>query len=105
MGLRDRLKKRIGQVHEAVKNIRDEAAHPGRPASHMASRDPKWQGNPDQPPEGVESYSSVPPDPYANAQTREDEEAPGGGEFWFLKEGDSEGWDQTNPVDEDEDSD
>lgn len=94
MGIRDRLKKRIGRVHEAVKNVREEASHPGRPQPHMAQRNPMWGGAKDEPPPGVESQSSV-PDPYAGAQ---DEEVDGEDEFWFLKEGDSEGWDQTNPT-------
>jgi len=97
MGIRDRLKRRIGKVHEAVKSVRDEAGHPGRPQPHMAQRNPAWGGNKDEPPEGVTPQAAV-PDPYAEPEVREDEEAPGGGEFWFLKEGDSEGWDQTDPT-------
>ena len=96
MGIRDRLKKKIGQVHEAVKSVREEAAHPGRPQPHMAQRNPMWGGNEDAPPAGVTPQTAV-PDPYATPEERLKEEAPGGGEFWFLKEGDSEGWDQTNP--------
>ena len=97
MGIRDRLKKKIGQVHEAVKSVREEASHPGRPQPHMAQRNPMWGGNKDAPPEGVTPQTAV-PDPYAEPDARtESEGAPGGGEFWFLKEGDSEGWDQTNP--------
>ena len=92
MGIRDRLKKRIGRVHEAVKTIREEASHPGRPQPHMAQRNPMWGGNPDEPPAGVSPQSSV-PDPYAD--TQEESES---GDFWFLRDGDSEGWDQTNPV-------
>jgi hypothetical protein len=93
MGIRDRLKKRIGRVQEAVKNIREEASHPGRPQPHMAQRNPMWGGNKDEAPAGVTPQSSV-PDPHAGAQDEDD----GDGEFWFLKEGDSEGWDQTNPT-------
>ena len=99
MGIRDRLKKRIGRVHEVVKTIRDEASHPGRPQPHMAQRNPMWGGNKDEPPAGVAAQSSV-PDPYAGAQEVEagGETDSDEGEFWFLKEGDSEGWDQTNPA-------
>ena len=96
MGLRDRLKKRIGKVHEAVKGIREEAIHPGRPQPHMAARNPNWGGTKDVPPPEVTPRTSV-PDPYSSPEERQNEEAPGGGEFWFLKEGDSEGWDQTDP--------
>ena len=92
MGIRDRLKKRIGRVHEAVKTIREEASHPGRPQPHMAQRNPMWGGNKDEPPEGVSPQPDVP------APHTEEQEDSGDGEFWFLKEGDSEGWDQTNPA-------
>ena len=96
MGIRDRIKKRIGRVHETVKSIREEASHPGRPQPHMAQRNPMWGGNEDKPPAGVTPQSSV-PDPYASSADGT-KETDSGDEYWFLQEGDSEGWDQTNPA-------
>ena len=96
MGFRDRIKKRIGRVHEAVKSVRDEASHPGRPQPHMAQRNPMWGGNTDEAPAGVTPQTSV-PDPYGEPADGT-KETPSGDEYWFLQEGDSEGWDQTNPT-------
>ena len=109
MGLLSRVKGRIKRQVEAVKGVlgavQEEAKYPGRPQPHMAARNPLWGGEEDAPPAGVEPQADAPAvsstagapavDPYAEP-ARGEEEAPGGGQFWFL-EGETDGWDETNP--------
>ena len=100
MGLRDRLKGRLKSIRDGVKEIHEEARHPGRPAPHMVPRNKLWAAEEGKsPPPPAEKSSSPEIDPYKRkAAVKEDQE------FWFL-EGDNEGWDQTNPTPENEKND
>lgn len=93
MGLRDRLKGRLKSIREGVKEIHEEARHPGRPAPHMVPRNKLWAAEEGKsPPPSPEQAAAPEIDPFKQkAAVKEDQE------FWFL-EGDNEGWDQTNPT-------
>ncbi len=103
MGIRDRIKKRLSRAKDILSAASEEAKYPGRPQPHMAGRSPLWGGNEDTPPDGVQPQQVVPQpppvvDPYATSGSRDEESAPGGGDFWFLKtDEDNEGWGETNP--------
>lgn len=85
MGLLKRIKGRVssgvGLVKEGIQAINDEARHPGVAPSYREEADPN---PPQREPETPESQRPV------------EEEAPGGGRFWFL-DGENDGWEDTNP--------
>ena len=61
----------------------------------MAAKNPLWGGE-------HSPVTSNAPEPQASDDPADElprpvERAPDGGEFWFLKDGDSEGWHETNP--------
>lgn len=89
------IKRRMEAVRDVVGAVQEEAKYPGRPQPHMAARNPLWGGESGAAPTEREPAAPPPIDPYASP-TRGEEEAPGGGDFWFL-EGETEGWEQTNP--------
>lgn len=96
MGLRDRLKERLKKGLKNIKAlasvVHEESKYPGRPQPHMAARNPMWGGD-ESPPE---SSSEIQQETSSVETFPEDERAPDGGQFWFLK-GDAEGWHETNP--------
>ena len=112
MGIVNRLKKRVkGSLKLAqtiVGTVSEEARHPGRPPSNVASNSPFWQDDQNDPAhqkarEGIQSAQAQPPiAPSAteglpqpvDTEGRDDEP------FWFLKDGGDDGWDTTNPSEE-----
>ena len=122
MGIRSKIKSRLKHKLEQLKVlatvVHDEANHPGRPQPHMAARNPFWGGEEktdgsrssvadeegshsvSSSSQGVQSEvdSSQASQEKSSSQERqkgslEEEEA----DFWFLKYGDNEGWNETNP--------
>jgi hypothetical protein len=113
MGIVNRLKKRVkGGLKLArtiVDSVSEEARHPGRPPSNMASNSPFWQDDTNdiahqKAREGIaaakaepEPEASGPPEglpPMMDTEGRDNEP------FWFLKDGNDDGWDTTNPSEE-----
>jgi hypothetical protein len=93
MGLRDRIKGRLKSIREGAKEIHEEARHPGRPAPHMVPRNKLWAAEEGKsPPPPPEQASKQEIDPFKRQDAVKEDQ-----EFWFL-EGDNEGWDQTNPI-------
>ncbi len=90
MGFRQRIKSKIKEglrnVGALAKFIQDESNHPGRPQPHMTAKNPLWGGE-HSPPSKQNSPQEKP------SETSSDDSD----EFWFLKEGDTEGWHETNP--------
>ena len=99
MGFRSRIKGRIksavGNVKALAAVINEEANHPGRPSPHMAARNPMWGGEdtPVSPEEDTAEAAESVSEPQEKS-TSED------GDFWFLNYDDVDGWDVTNPKDE-----
>ena len=101
MGIRDRFKRRVKTGISSVKAlaavIHDEANHPGRPAPHMAARNPMWGGESGEAIENETGTAHSAPEPPIEHPVPEERRAPDGEEFWFLKDDDAEGWSETNP--------
>ena len=124
MGIRSKIKSRLKNKLEQLKVlaavVQDEANHPGRPQPHMAARNPFWGGEEkvtkadahdraegeDVPKtsselnEELQDKSKKPQEPQKQSVGKDEqkgsldeEEA----DFWFLKYGDNEGWNETNP--------
>ena len=99
MGFRSRIKGRlksaVGNVKALAAVINEEANHPGRPSPHMAARNPMWGGadTPVSPEEETLETAETASDGQKKS-TSED------GDFWFLNYDDVDGWDVTNPKDE-----
>ncbi len=108
MGIINRLRKKVKGTAKlartVVESVREEARHPGRPASGVATNSAVWQDGADNPAlkkaqEGIKAAqadaSATPglPKPVDTAG-RDDEP------FWFLKDGAEEGWDTANPSEE-----
>ena len=110
MGILKRIKGRVSSsvelVKEGISAIQEEAKYPGRPPSHRAADDPLWQDSPpqDAAPQDAAPKEAVPapkPPPVPAEERPVEEEAPGGGAFWFL-DGENDGWEETNPTEGDE---
>ena len=99
MGLRSRIKGRIksavGNVKALAAVINEEANHPGRPSPHMAARNPMWGGE-DTPVSSEEEAA----DSAESASDDKEKSTSEDGDFWFLNYDDVDGWDVTNPKDE-----
>ena len=99
MGFRSRLKGRlksaVGNVKALAAVINEEANHPGRPSPHMAARNPMWGG--EDTPVSSEDAAADTAQPASEAQEKSKSED---GDFWFLNYDDVDGWDVTNPKDE-----
>lgn len=99
MGFRSRLKGRlksaVGNVKALAAVINEEANHPGRPSPHMAARNPMWGG--EDTPVSSEDAATDTAQPASEAQEKSKSED---GDFWFLNYDDVDGWDVTNPKDE-----
>ena len=122
MGIRSKIKSKLKHKIEQLKTlaavVHDEANHPGRPQPHMAARNPFWGGEEktDRSKSSADKKDSneagsntddkhqleaeSPQDPQEETSSKkqpkgslEEEEA----DFWFLKYGDNEGWNETNP--------
>lgn len=114
MGIMDRVKNRVkGGIKLArtiATSVSEEARHPGRPPSNIASGSPVWKDDPNDAAhqkarEGIakaKAKAKPLPDPSAtqglpkpvDTEGRDDEP------FWFLKDGGDDGWDTTNPSEE-----
>ena len=104
MGILKKIKGRVSSgvelVKEGITAIQEEAKYPGRPPGHRAADDPHWKDSP----AASSAPSAEPKEPPAPAVPRPvEEEAPGGGRFWFL-DGENDGWEETNPGESDEDA-
>ena len=115
MGIVNRLKKRVkGSIKLArtiVDSVSEEARHPGRPPSNMASDSPFWQDDQNDPAhqkarEGIQAAQAAEAEaPIAPSATKGlpkpvDTEGRDDEPFWFLKDGGDDGWDTTNPSEE-----
>ena len=85
MGILKRIKGRVssgvGLVKDGIQAIQEESKRPEEPAdSSEASEEPE-----------VSTSSEMP-----EVERPVEDEAPGGGPFWFL-DGENDGWDETNP--------
>ncbi len=114
MGIVNRFKKRVkGSLKLArtiVDTVSEEARHPGRPPSNLASNSPFWQdGKNDvahkKAKEGIDAAKAeakaAPPPPANNGLPKPvDTEGRDDEPFWFLKDGGDDGWDTTNPSEE-----
>ena len=124
MGIRSKIKSKLKQKMEQFKVlaavVHDEANHPGRPQPHMAARNPFWGGeektevlSPEKN-KGEEEKSSSDSKQETKPQSEQElspsaqkttsgHDQPKGSldeeeaDFWFLKYGDNEGWNETNP--------
>lgn len=117
MGFLNRVKGRVkGGIKKVVggaKAVHEEAKYPGRPASRNATDSPLWQDD-DVSARVAGAAAESPGDPAAVAPAPVPASAadPGGAPtptdrkdrndepFWFMQEGDLDGWDQTNPSEE-----
>ena len=104
--LRNKLRNAVDGMKTLAKVIHDESKFPGRPQPHMAAKNPLWGGEHDK----VESSETIAEERATESVGHDElpkpvEKAPDGGEFWFLKDGDSDGWHETNPglIDAEED--
>ncbi len=114
MGIVNRLKKRVkGGLKLArtlAETVQEEARHPGRPSSSMAADSPMWKDDTndaahqkaregiaaaqaEKEAQAVEAAKAAQPKP-VDSEGRDNEP------FWFLKNGDDDGWDTTNPSEE-----
>ena len=86
MGILKRIKGRVstgvGLVRDGIQAVNEEARHPGRAPGYK--REVVEEA---APPESRKMPASERP---------VEEEAPGGGTFWFL-DGENDGWEETNP--------
>jgi hypothetical protein len=105
VGILKRIKGRVSSgvelVKEGISAIQEEAKYPGRPPSHRAADDPLWQDSPRPDPATKETVPAPKPPPVPAEERPVEEEAPGGGAFWFL-DGENDGWEETNPNEGDE---
>ncbi len=115
MGFLSRVKGRVkGGIKKVVggaKAVHEESKYPGRPASRNATDSPLWQdddvtaraaGAAAEPPVEPAQAAPVPAsaaDP-GGAPTPTDRKDRNDEPFWFMQEGDLDGWDQTNPSEE-----
>ena len=100
--VRRRARRAVTRVRDGVKNLNEEARHPGRPPSYHAAASPYWQDDDMAMPTGASASTPAP----APAPVEADDGLPkptdrtdrDGEPFWFLAgEDDLEGWEQTNP--------
>jgi len=105
VGILKRIKGRVSTsvelVKEGISAIQEEAKYPGRPPGHRAADDPLWKDSPPQDAAPKEAVPAAKTPPVPAEQRPVEEEAPGGGTFWFL-DGENDGWDDTNPNEGDE---
>ncbi len=108
MGILKRIKGRVSTgvdlVKEGITAIQEEAKYPGRPPGHRAVDDPLWKDPAAKKEEAAAPTrkAATPKPPHVPAEPRPvEEEAPGGGAFWFL-DGENDGWEETNPSEGDE---
>ena len=107
MGILKRIKGRVSTGVELVKEgmsaIQEEAKYPGRPPGHRAADDPLWKdpGQQEEASAPTKEADAPKPPPVPAEQRPVEEEAPGGGAFWFL-DGENDGWEETNPTEGDE---
>lgn len=99
MGFRSRIKGRlksaVGNVKALAAVINEEANHPGRPSPHMAARNPMWGG--EDTPVSPEDETGQAAETTAEPQEKSSSDD---GDFWFLNYDDVDGWDVTNPKEE-----
>lgn len=102
--VRRRARRAVTRVRDGVKQLNEEARHPGRPPSYHAAASPYWQDDDMVMP--AETKAAEQASPPAAPPTADDDGLPkptdrtdrDGEPFWFLEgEDDLEGWEQTNP--------
>ncbi len=85
MGILKRIKGRVssgvGLVKEGIQAIHEEASHPGKQPGFR---------------ESVEETGGPSEREMPEIERPVEDEAPGGGPFWFL-DGENDGWEETNP--------
>ena len=103
--VRRRARRAVTRVRDGVKNLNEEARHPGRPPSYQAAASPYWQDDDMAmpPPAGdkatdAATAAQAPPPADDGLPKPTDRTDRDGEPFWFLEGGnDLDGWDQTNP--------
>ena len=103
--VRRRARRAVTRVRDGVKNLNEEARHPGRPPSYQAAASPYWQDDDmAMPPPASDKATDAAtaaqaPAPADDGLPKPTDRTDRDGEpFWFLEGGsDLDGWDQTNP--------
>ena len=104
--IRNKFRNAVDGMKTLAKVIHDESKFPGRPQPHMAAKNPLWGGDHDKAETMEQGLEEERPDDVDSKELPKPvEKAPDGGDFWFLKDGDPDGWLETNPglIDEKED--